>query len=93
MTVLLTRAGFVFECVCARTRPRGFVSTLQGKKGDLDKAYRVDKDLAAAEAKRLIAMERRQEDDAYLLSREYDDDYDDQVCPICADGAGVLTGL
>lgn len=54
-------------------------SRLQGKKGDLDKAYRVDKDLAAAEAKRLIAMEKRQEDDAYLLSREYDDDYDDQV--------------
>lgn len=52
----------------------------QGKKGDLDKAYRVDKELAAAEAKRLIAMEKRQEDDAYLLSREYDDDYDDQVC-------------
>ena len=24
-------------------------------------------------------MEKRQEDDAYLLSREYDDDYDDQV--------------
>lgn len=54
-------------------------SRLQGKKGDLDKAYRVDKDLAAAEAKRLIAMEKRQEDDAFLLSREYDDDYDDQV--------------
>lgn len=53
---------------------------IQGKTGDLDKAYRVDKDLAAAEAKRLIAMEKRQEDDAYLLSREYDDDYDDQAC-------------
>ena len=52
----------------------------QGKKGDLDKPYRIDKGLAAAEAKRLIAMEKRQEDDAYLLSREYDDDYDDQVC-------------
>ena len=51
----------------------------QGKKGELDKGYRVDKDLAAAEAKRLIAFERQQEDDAYLLSKEYDDDYDDQV--------------
>lgn len=46
----------------------------------MDKPYRIDKGLAAAEAKRLIAMEKRQEDDAYLLSREYDDDYDDQVC-------------
>ena len=55
------------------------VLSRQGKKGDLDKPYRIDKDLAAAEAKRLIAMEKRQEDDAYLLSREYDDDYDDQV--------------
>lgn len=57
-----------------------YFTRAQGKKGDLDKAYRIDKDLAAAEAKRLIAMEKRQEDDAYLLSREYDDDYDDQVC-------------
>ncbi|CAN0449826.1 unnamed protein product, partial [Ectocarpus sp. 8 AP-2014] len=57
---------------------RGLRRAWKGKKGDLDKAYRVDKDLAAAEAKRLIAMEKRQEDDAYLLSREYDDDYDDQ---------------
>ncbi|CAB1120748.1 unnamed protein product [Ectocarpus sp. CCAP 1310/34] len=58
---------------------RGLRRAWKGKKGDLDKAYRVDKDLAAAEAKRLIAMEKRQEDDAYLLSREYDDDYDDQA--------------
>lgn len=39
----------------------------------------MDKELAASEAKKLIALERRQEDDAFLLSREYDDDYDDQV--------------
>ncbi|CAM9552335.1 unnamed protein product, partial [Scytosiphon promiscuus] len=57
---------------------RGLRRAWKGKKGDLDKAYRIDKDLAASEAKRLIAMEKRQEDDAYLLSREYDDDYDDQ---------------
>lgn len=67
------------RCTLFHTRIT-FVSTRrQGKKGDLDKAYRVDKALAAAEAKRLIALERRQEEDAYLLSREYDDDYDDQV--------------
>lgn len=57
----------------------------------------MDKDLAATEAKRLIAMEKRQEDDAYLLSREYDDDYDDQACwrwlcvsNPCADGVVVV---
>lgn len=50
----------------------------------------MDKDLAAAEAKRLIAMEKRQEDDAYLLSREYDDDYDDQVCDYELSGRAVM---
>ncbi|CAN0552078.1 unnamed protein product, partial [Ectocarpus sp. 12 AP-2014] len=73
---------------------RGLQRAWKGKKGDLDKAYRVDKDLAAAEAKRLIAMEKRQEDDAYLLSREYDDDYDDQACWrwLCYDDREVDVG-
>ncbi|CAM9757734.1 unnamed protein product, partial [Choristocarpus tenellus] len=58
---------------------RGLRRAWKGKKGDLDKAYRVDKELAAKEGQRQLALEREAEMDAWILSREYDDDYDDQV--------------
>ncbi|CAM9426021.1 unnamed protein product [Chrysoparadoxa australica] len=72
--------------------PRTLGTAWRGKKGENDRGYSVDQEMAAAVKTTALAEERSQEMQSYALSREYGDDYDDQYDEVSRIEVGVGAG-